>query len=111
MGLSPLPEKVEILKNFPLPETVRELRRFLAMLNFYHRFLKNITKLQAPLYELCKGSKKNDRTKINWSDELKQKIFKCREAITNVVLFAYFNPHARISLMVDASDLAIGSVL
>ena len=81
------------------------------MLNFHHRFLKKIAALQVLLYELCKSSKKNDQTKMNWSDELKQKFFEFREAIANVVLLAYFNPHAKISLLVDASDLGIGSVL
>ena len=41
-GLSPSPETVETLKNFPLLERVQELRRILAMLNFHHRFLKKI---------------------------------------------------------------------
>ncbi|GFU75780.1 hypothetical protein TNCV_1652401 [Trichonephila clavipes] len=43
-GISPLPEKIQFLKDFPLPKTVQELRRFLATLNFYHRFLKMLLK-------------------------------------------------------------------
>ncbi|GBM90891.1 Transposon Ty3-I Gag-Pol polyprotein [Araneus ventricosus] len=46
-GISPLPEKVQFLKEFPLPITVQELRRFLATLNFYHRFLKDAAEEQA----------------------------------------------------------------
>ena len=58
-GLSPLPEKKkkkkpEALKIFPLPETMEESRRFLAVVNFYRKFLKNVSALQAPLYELLK---------------------------------------------------------
>ena len=39
------------------------------------------------------------------------KFLECREAIANVVLLAYFKPHEKTTLMVDASDLAIGPVL
>lgn len=110
-GLSPLPEKIEALKKYPLPDTIQELRRFLAMLNFYHRFLNNAAALQAPLYDLCKGSKKNDRSKVNWSDDLKQKFSDCKELIAKATMLAFPNPDAELSLMVDASEIAIGSVL
>lgn len=60
-GISPLPEKVEILRNYPLPKTVNELRRFLAMINFYHRFIKNSASIQAPLHDICKGKKEKIR--------------------------------------------------
>ncbi|GBM77662.1 Retrovirus-related Pol polyprotein from transposon opus [Araneus ventricosus] len=39
-GVSPLPDRVRALTEYPLPKSVAELRRFLAMINFYHRFLK-----------------------------------------------------------------------
>ncbi|GFX29192.1 retrovirus-related Pol polyprotein from transposon 297 [Trichonephila clavipes] len=38
-GVKPLPDKVEAITNFPKPDTISQLRRFLAMLNFYRRFL------------------------------------------------------------------------
>ncbi|GBN19492.1 Uncharacterized protein K02A2.6 [Araneus ventricosus] len=34
-GITPLPEKVEAISNFPRPKTVQDLRRFLGMLNFF----------------------------------------------------------------------------
>ncbi|GBL98564.1 Retrovirus-related Pol polyprotein from transposon gypsy [Araneus ventricosus] len=40
-GLKPLPEKVETTLNYPLPDTVEKLRRFLAIVSLYHRFIKN----------------------------------------------------------------------
>ncbi|GBN91757.1 Transposon Ty3-I Gag-Pol polyprotein [Araneus ventricosus] len=38
-GISPSKEKVEALVNYPQPQDVSALRRFLAMLNFYRRFI------------------------------------------------------------------------
>jgi hypothetical protein len=48
-GVEPLPERVAALKQFPLPETVDKLRRFLAMINFYHRFMPRASGIQAPI--------------------------------------------------------------
>ena len=110
-GLLPLPEKVKILKEYPLPKTVAELRRFLAMLNFYHRFLKHAASLQAPLHELCKSKKKKDLSQIQWSEADIKSFEACRESIASATLLAYPNPNAKLTLVVDASDVAIGAVV
>ncbi|GFV20549.1 retrovirus-related Pol polyprotein from transposon 297 [Trichonephila clavipes] len=51
-GVKPLPDKVEAITNFPNPDTISQLRRFLAMLNFYRRFLPHAAEAQAPLNKL-----------------------------------------------------------
>ena len=33
--------KVEAIKSIPVPKTVKEVRRFLGMVNYYHRFIRN----------------------------------------------------------------------
>ena len=40
-GICPLEEKVHAIQAFPLPGTQRKLRRFLGLVNFYHRFISN----------------------------------------------------------------------
>ncbi|GBM47648.1 Transposon Ty3-I Gag-Pol polyprotein [Araneus ventricosus] len=61
-GVSPLPDKVKVLIEYPLPKTVDELRRFLAMLKFYHRFLKDAAGVQACLRIWSRA--KLSRTKV-----------------------------------------------
>ncbi|GFV62818.1 retrovirus-related Pol polyprotein from transposon 297 [Trichonephila clavipes] len=51
-GVKPLPDKVEAITNLPKPDTISQLRRFLAMLNFYRRFLPHAAEAQAPLNKL-----------------------------------------------------------
>ena len=38
-GVLPLVQKVEAIQNFPMPKTMRQLRKFLGMINFYRRFI------------------------------------------------------------------------
>lgn len=57
-GIAPVPEKVSAIANFPRPETVKDLRRFLAVLNFYHRFIPKAAEIQAPLYAFINSKKK-----------------------------------------------------
>ena len=48
-GIRPLPEKIDAIKNFPLPKTAQELKRFIGMINFYRKFLPHATSYQAIL--------------------------------------------------------------
>ncbi|KAG8175362.1 hypothetical protein JTE90_018042 [Oedothorax gibbosus] len=57
------------------------------------------------------GAKKNDKTKIDWSDNAEADFQKCKELIANAVLLAHPKPDANLSLQVDASDFSIGGAL
>ncbi|GBP77060.1 hypothetical protein EVAR_45968_1 [Eumeta japonica] len=57
-GAKPLEQKWNPSK-LPIPKTVKELRRFLGMINFYRRFIPDAARIQAPLNALLTGSIKN----------------------------------------------------
>lgn len=110
-GVKPLPDKVSAIATFPKPENISELRRFLAMLNFYRRFLPKAAKTQAPLHEFLKDSKKNDKRPVPWSDIATEAFEKCKTDLINATSLCYHSPSDKISINVDASDMAIGAVL
>ncbi|GBN94563.1 Transposon Ty3-I Gag-Pol polyprotein [Araneus ventricosus] len=110
-GLKPLPEKVETILHYPLPDTVDKLRRFLAIVNFYHRFIKNASAVQAPLFDLVKSKKRRDKSRIEWNESTLQTFEDCKQALSNAALLAFYDPSASLSLYTDASDIAIGAVL
>ncbi|GFQ66825.1 transposon Tf2-12 polyprotein [Trichonephila clavata] len=62
-GSRPLPEKVEVITNYKLPDTIRELRTFLGIVNFYRRYLKDAAKTQASLHDMLKEAKKKRQQK------------------------------------------------
>jgi hypothetical protein len=51
----PMPKRVADLQGCPPPQTIRNFRRFLGMLNFDRRFLPHAAATQAPLYALLAG--------------------------------------------------------
>lgn len=110
-GIRPPPERIEALQKIILPERVNELRRFLAMANFYRRFTPKAAEIQQPLFQLIKGNKKNDRTLIDWNDEAKDAFRTLKEDLGKAALLAFPRTDARLGLMVDASDKAVGAAL
>lgn len=110
-GVRPLSDKVKAILAFPKPKTVKEVRRFLAMVNFYRRFLPNAALIQIPLIEFQKGNKKNDNSPIVWTERADNAFNQCKHDLANCAFLAFPEENLKICVMVDASDSAIGGVL
>lgn len=109
-GTKPTEAKVQAIKDFPAPTTVRQLRRFLGMINFYRRFLPNAAHTQAPLNALLTGSVKGTHPVDLTGDALKA-FEQCKEALSSAALLAHPDCEAKLALVTDASDVALGAVL
>lgn len=110
-GIHPIPERVEVIRNFPKPSTVKDLKSFLAMINFYRRFIPNAILAQIPLLTLTSGNKKNDRSQLVWSNETNVAFEQCRQQLAQAAMLAHPARNAELSLWVDASNIAAGAVL
>lgn len=86
-GTQPLPQKVDALKDFPKPETIKQLRRFLGMINFYRRFIPNAAKIQAPLNDLLQGNVKG-KTPVQWNTDAEQAFQETKDSLAQAALLA-----------------------
>jgi hypothetical protein len=57
-GVTSLPTYVSAVLDFPRPNTVKELQRFLGLLNFYRRFLPAVASTLQPLTDALRGDRK-----------------------------------------------------
>lgn len=110
-GTKPIGDRVQAIRNFSRPKTIRDLRRFLGALNFYRRFITGAAKLQVPLHGLLSGPAVKSSTEINWTPALEEAFNKCKESIADAALLAHPDSSAPLAIVTDASDSAIGSVL
>ena len=51
-GVSMDPEKVEVVMSWERPKSVFEIRSFLGMARYYRRFIKDFSRLAAPMTQL-----------------------------------------------------------
>lgn len=110
-GIQPLQAKVEAITDYPAPKTANDLRRYLGMLNFYHRFIPHSALHQRSLQALITTSKKNDKTPINWTQEARIAFQTTKDSITNAAMLAHPAVDAELALVTDASDFAMGAAL
>ena len=106
-GISPLLDKVKAINNFPQPQTQRQLRRFIGLMNFYHHFLPHCAELMQPLHSLLKGKSQS----LTWTDAATASFRATKDALAKASLLTYPTPNAPTCLMTDASDMAVGAVL
>jgi len=51
-GLKTSEKKVYCISKMPVPKNVSDLKSFLGMINYYDKFIKNVSTLLAPLQNL-----------------------------------------------------------
>ncbi|XP_063635129.1 uncharacterized protein LOC134805855 [Cydia splendana] len=109
-GIKPLETKVQAIKDYPVPKTVKELRRFLGMLNFYRRFIPHAAKLQAPLNAFLTGSVKGSHP-VDISGDALIAFEDCKQSVCDAALLAHPDCNVELSLVTDASDTSIGAAI
>ena len=105
-GLHTHPEKVSAIQNLGPPRNLKEARRFLGLISWYRRFIKDAARLSAPLHKLLKKKAKWEWTKVHQDafDELKQKL-------TTATVLACPDWTKPLVLQTDASLEELGAVL
>ena len=51
-------EKVEGVLNWLVPRNIKEVQKFLGLVNYYRRFIKDFAKIAAPLHVLVRKEQK-----------------------------------------------------
>jgi len=100
-----VPEKLQAIREWPLPQSVKALRSFLGLVGFYRRFIKGYAKMAAPLSQLlCKGQ--------FWWSELATKAFTTlKEAVSTTPVLALPNFDIPFVVETDAFGTGVGAVL
>lgn len=107
-GLRTDPEKVECIANYPVPKTIKEVRRFVGMASWYRRFVRNFAELAAPLHNL---TKKTQARKLVWNEEANNAFQSLKSQLIQSPVLASPDFSKKFYIQADASNKSIGSVL
>lgn len=101
-GVETDPEKIKAIIDFPAPNTVKELRRFLGMPSWHRRLINDFSKIVAPLINSLKKNKK-----ITFGEQQLEAFKTLKQKVTEAPLLAC----QPFILQTDASDKGLGAAL
>ena len=106
-GISPLPEKVAVIRATTPPTSIKELQRFLGMVGYYRKFIPNAATHLYHLFEALKGKPKT----LEWTSDCQKSFEATKEALAKASMLFHPRKGASLALTTDASNSAVGGVL
>lgn len=105
-GIRPNNEKVKAIILAPVPQNVTQVKSFVGLINYYGRFIPNLSKELIELYKLTKTG-----AEFIWSEECNLTFERSKKLLIQHNLLAHYDPHKEIVIHTDASPYGFGAVL
>ena len=129
--IRPDPDKVSAVKNWPKPETVKDIKRIVGFANFYRRFIPNFSQMIKPLNDMTvgyapqrrdkpTGKKKRSKDSVLtlssdithlWGEEQDQAFENVKSALTSDLVLGLADKSKTFYLHCDACGYGLGAVL
>ncbi len=106
-GVSMDDKKVQAVLDWPQPQTVKELQRFLGFANFYRRFIRNFSSIASPLTTMTK----RNTSRLVWFPEALHSFKELEARFTSAPILRHPDPERQFTVEVDASNTGVGAVL
>ena len=100
------PSKVSAVKDWPRPEDRKQLQRFLGFANFYRRFIRDYSRIAAPLTALT-----SSKRRFLWDPAAEAAFSSLKERFSSAPILILPDPSRQFVVEVDASDVGVGAVL
>ena len=105
-GVETTGEKTAAIREAPEPRNVGELRKWLGLVNYYAKFLKNLSNTLAPLYRLLRKG-----VSWRWAAAEKAAFQAAKDMLSEPPVLAHFDPALPVVLACDAGPYGVGCVL
>lgn len=112
-GTRPSTSRIEVINKFPTPTSIRQIQRFIGMVNFYHRFIPHLARILAPIHAHLTTLLKKPKSLKNfsWPAECDKAYTDAKGALAHATLLTFPRQNAHMSMVTDASETDIGAVL
>ena len=105
-GIQPLPEKLESIRDMPAPRNPKEIKQFLGLAGYYHKFVPRFSDLSRPLTWLT-----HKDVLFEWTKECQAVFQMLKDALCEHPILRYPDPAKPYVLFMDASKYAWAGVL
>ena len=105
-GIQTDPEKIAVVRDWPVPTTPKQMRSFLGLCSYYRRFINKFADIARPLHKLTEKA-----TRFNWTESCQQAFDFLKQTLTSAPILSYPKEQGQMILDTDACQEAVGAVL
>jgi hypothetical protein len=104
-GVAVDPSKIEVVSKWQSPKFVTEIRSFLGLVGYYHRFIENFSKIAKPMTELLKSN-----TPYVWSEKCEASFQELKTRLTTTPVLTLPDASKDFVMYCDASRQGLSCV-
>ncbi|GFH55792.1 hypothetical protein CTEN210_12268 [Chaetoceros tenuissimus] len=108
-GLRPDPKKVQGIVDLHKPQTAKEMKSLISMIQFYRDMWRRCSHILSPLIDAAAGKK--GKMKITWTEEMDDAFIQLKQMVTEEVFLTYPDWSKPLDIHTDASDKQLGAVI
>ena len=97
-GIQTDPEKIEIVKHWPVPVSKTQVRSFIGLSSYYRKFIANYAQIAQPLHKLTEAN-----VPFKWSDECQSAFDVLKSRLTSAPILTHPDFTKPFILDTDAS--------
>ena len=105
-GIRPDPEKIEKVKNYPVPTNLTQLRATLGLFSYYRKFIKDFSRIARPMNNLLKKD-----IPFIWTQKQQTAFERLKEMLIKSPVLVYSDFEQPFILYTDTSGTGLGAVL
>ena len=105
-GVATDPSKIIAIKSAPAPTNLTELRSWISIMGYYRRFVRDFSRIAAPLRKLLKKDQE-----FKWCDAQQNAFVKLRNALISAPILIFPDFTKQFRLDTDGSKFGLGIVL
>jgi trans-aconitate methyltransferase len=105
-GVATDPAKIQAIRDWPTPSSVKHIRSFLGLAGYYRRFIRQYGVLSRPPSDLLKKN-----AQFQWTSIHQQTFEALKQALISAPVLALPDFSKSCTVETDASDKGVGAVL
>ncbi|TPX30395.1 hypothetical protein SeLEV6574_g08613 [Synchytrium endobioticum] len=105
-GYRKQPQKLQAIQEWGTPKNAKDIRSFMAYVNFYRTFAPQLSTVAVPLFRLT-----TKKATFKWKEEQEIAFRKIKQILIKEVFLLFPKPDQPFYLCFDSSELGTGAVL
>ncbi|XP_039047295.1 uncharacterized protein LOC120187712 [Hibiscus syriacus] len=105
-GLAVDPAKVEAIRGWPVPTTVKEVQAFLGIASYYRKFIKGFATIAAPISDLLRKGQS-----FEWTEAAQSAMNHLKSRLCSAPILGLPDFDKEFQVETDASGIGIGAIL